>query len=223
MKRFDDMKSGIESLSNSTNTVVFDDYDAPSIVVVIPEMTLGDLGIIKDSNEIHPAFKDILGTPVYKKVGFSKYPNIIIDNRAYSLPLKDPARNITWNKANEVCKNKGLKWCLCPDILWAAVSLYSKNNNTLPRGNNLNGCDYYYNTEKGERASFEELENKIIKTNTTYTGSGPTSWSHDWTAFGIMDMNGNVNKWTNGLRFVYNEIQFIPYAGCAIELFKFNR
>jgi len=42
------------------------------------------------------------------------------------------------------------------------------------------------------------------------TGTGPLSWSHDNTAAGIWDLNGNLSEWVGGIRTVYGEIQVLP-------------
>ncbi len=39
---------------------------------------------------------------------------------------------------------------------------------------------------------------------------------HDWTQFGVQDMNGNVWEWVGGMRLNNGEIQIIPYNNAAL-------
>lgn len=52
-------------------------------------------------------------------------------------------------------------------------------------------------------------------TGRTLTGSGPASWYHDGTPFGVDSLNGNVWEWVGGLRVMNGEIQIIPDNNAA--------
>ena len=82
---------------------------------------------------------------------------------------------------------------------------------TMPHGNNNYGGDSAYTYEKGQESAKDNN-----KTGRTFTGSGPATWGHDHTQFGIQDMNGNVWEWLGGMRLNEGEIQIIPYNNAAL-------
>jgi sulfatase modifying factor 1 len=47
-------------------------------------------------------------------------------------------------------------------------------------------------------------------------GSGPISWMHDGTPWGVWGMNGNFYQWTTGFRQNAGEIQVIPNNDAAL-------
>jgi hypothetical protein len=143
----------------------------------------------------------------------SKYQNIVVNDRAYSLPFKDPRANITFDQSLTYCRNKGAGWSLVPYSLWAAIALWCKKNGTMPRGNNNYGSDHSYTHEKGVETYFDTSQNK---TGRTATGSGPATWNHNWASDGIADLNGNVREWVAGMRIKDGEIQIIPYANSML-------
>lgn len=212
MTNFDDLKLAVEAMSGGKNTVILDDLGMPSIVVPFPKLKYSDV-IAGGSQDVLPAF--IVDGAEIDVIYQSKYQNIVINNRAYSLPMKDPAVNINFDAALSACKNKGAGWHLQTNALWAAIALWCKKNGTMPRGNNNYGSDHSAPHEKGiptikeTSGSFRPLR--------TATGSGPASWYHNYDLSGIADLNGNVWEWCSGMRLQNGEIQIIP-NGNAMKL-----
>lgn len=204
MANFDDMKFAVEALTGGKNTVILDDRGMPSVMVALNKMISNELSS-SFAATTHPAF--VLNGVEKAKVYLSKFQNVVIGNRAYSLPLKDPRGNFVFDEALAVCRNKGEGWGLTPFALWSAVALWSKKNGTMPRGNNYYGHDKEYTHEKATPTIYAEGTPAR-----TATGSGPATWNHNWLPDGIADMNGNVWEWCAGMRLMDGEIQIIPYA-----------
>ena len=204
MPNFDEIKFTIEALSGGKNTVLFDDMGMPSVMVPFPKMKYSDL-MTGGSQNIHPGFK--VNSVEKEKVYISKFQNVVVNSRLYSLAGKDPAQNYNFDEFFAFARNKGTGWCITPHSLWAAVALWCRKNNTMPRGNNNFGADHGYPLERGVTASMDgERTGRVL------TGSGPNTWSHNWMPDGIFDLNGNVYEWTAGLRIADGEIQIIPDA-----------
>lgn len=206
MANFDDMKVAVEALSGGKNTVILDDQDMPSIMVAFPKFKISEV-ITGGSENIHPAF--MVGGVEKDVIYVSKFQNIVMNDRAYSLPFKDPKVEINFDTALSRCRNKGEGWGLMPYSIWSAIALWCRKNGTMPRGNNQYGKDAAYTHEKGVQTSKDG-----DKTGRCATGSGPATWNHNWLPDGIADLNGNVSEWTAGFRTVNGELQIIPYANC---------
>lgn len=209
MTNFDDLKLAVEALSGGMNTVRLDDLGMPSILVPFPKLKYSDV-ITGGTQDPLPAF--LVDGQEKDVIHVSKYQNIIVNDRAYSLPMKDPAASLNFDRALTVCRNKGAGWHLNTNALWAAIALWCKKNNTMPHGNNNYGQDTAFTHEKG--VPTYKSGATIYR---TATGSGPVSWYHNYDSSGIADLNGNVWEWVSGMRLNDGEIQIVPY-GNAMKL-----
>lgn len=207
MPNFDDFKLAIEAMSGGKNTVLFDDMEMPSVMVPFPKQKISDI-MTGGSQNIHPAF--MVDGNEKNVIYASKFHNIVLNERGYSLPMRDPKTYVNFDQAVTYCRNKGNGWGLTPYALWSAIALWCRKNGTMPRGNNNYGQDYAYPHEKGVPCTFETDG----RTAHCLTGSGPATWYHNWMPDGIADLNGNVWEWCAGMRLKNGEIQIIPYSNC---------
>lgn len=212
MSNYDQYAAAVEALSGGKNVVLLDDLGLPSVYVPINKLKNSEL-VTGLSENIHPAFS--VDGVEKSRFFYSKYQNVIINGRAYSLPHRDPTVYVNWDQARAACEAKGAGFHLGTMAEWAAIALWCRKNGTMPRGNNNWGGDHSAIHEKGQESSFEG-SGDTRKTDRTFTGSGPATWGHDWTQFGIQDMNGNVWERTGGMRLKDGEIQIIPYNNAAL-------
>lgn len=206
MTNFDDLKLSVEAISGGRNTVLLDDIGMPSIVVPFPKLTYADV-MTGGTQDPLPAFT-VDGREI-AVIYESKFQNIVVNDRAYSLPMKDPRAWITFDAALEACRNKGAGWHLHTNALWAAIQNWCLKNNTVPHGNSSFGRDVANQHEHGV-VTYRYTDNGKEYDGRTATGSGPVTWYHNYDSSGIADLCGNVWEWVSGLRVVYGEIQIIP-------------
>ena len=86
---------------------------------------------------------------------------------------------------------------------WAAIVLWSKQNATMPYGNNNYGRDVDQKHICGEIISGDTFGSGNSRWK---TGSGGPLTSHDRTPYGIFDMAGNLDEWVDGLKLVEGKI-----------------
>ena len=205
MTNFDDLKLAVQAISGGRNTVLLDDMGMPSIMVPFPKLTYADI-MTGGTQDPLPAFLvDGHEIPVIYE---SKYQNIVVNDRAYSLPFEDPCVYITFDQALQMCRNKGDGWHLHSNALWAAIQSWCYRNKTVPHGNGNYGKDYSNPHEHGVTTYIDGNHGG----GRTATGSGPVTWYHNYDSSGIADLCGNIWEWVAGLRMVNGEIQIIPYG-----------
>ena len=206
---WDNYKHTIEAVSGGRNTVLFDDQSLPSVMVRIPRFNFVDVGLAKPAGapageygEAMPAFRcdGAFGeTGLVPCIYVGKYLAYEYGSRAYSLPYKDPKHTIDFDDSKTDCTNKGTGWHLFSNAEWAAVAQWSRENGTMPRGNNDYLADVAEPHESGV-ATQAGVVKGTSGTARTYTGSGPDAWNHDHGPYGIADLNGNVWEWVDGLK-----------------------
>lgn len=206
-----DWRDKVLEASGGRNTVMYDDQNNPSVMVLVPLSTQQDL--ISGAGPIpHPAF--VVNGQTKGQVYIAKYQSYVkgsgAEARAISLKNMDPGNSITFDSALTACKQKGAGWHLMTNAEWSAVALQSWGKGFLPRGNNSYGKDYVVTSEKGVPGYF--YSNNIAR---VLTGSGPIAWTHDGTPYGIYDLNGNVWEWVGGLRLQDGEIQILADNNAA--------
>ena len=187
----------------ANDEIILDDMGIPSVMVKVPLVYLNELGI-GSVHAPHPAF--VINDKVVPYIYVSKYINVVKNNRAYSLPNQDPANCITFDRAVEVCYNKGAGWHLMTAAEWGVLYNIITAAGLEPRGNTMQGHPYGKGYEKGV------LSPQNTNCYRTLTGTGGKNWE----ALGVNDIVGNVNKWVVA-RLVNGEIQIVPNNNAAIH------
>ena len=204
MSNFDDLTMAVASFGGN-NAVKFDDLGMPSIMVGIPKMKYSDI-ITGGTQETLPWW--IVDGVEKEVIWVSKYINVVVNDRAYSLPMKDPKCYINFDQALTACRRKGEGWHLNQNGVFAAINLWCQRNGFVPRGNTNWDRSYVKPYEKGINTYIDGSHGG----GRTATGSGPVTWYHDGTPAGIADLCGNCHEWVAGFRIVNGEIQIIPYG-----------
>jgi hypothetical protein len=207
----DALRQSVEAASGGKNTVLYDSKGYPSIMVVIPKFNLQDIDPSLGTG-VHPAF--IVNGVEKSEIFIGKFQAKVHDGVALSLPGQDPTANVNFDQALNYCKAKGTGWHLMTNAEWAAIALWCWKNGFQPRGNTNYGKSHDAPYETGRRVD-GKAPGDTTGTPRTLTGSGPASWYHDNTPFGIADLNGNVWEWVGGLRLNNGEIQILQNNNAA--------
>lgn len=199
MSNYEDLRGAA-----ANDEVILDDLGVPSVMVKVPLVYLDELGI-GSAHSPHPAF--IINDKVVPYIYVSKYINVIKNNRAYSLPNQDPATYVNFDRAVEVCYNKGAGWHLMTAAEWGVLHNMITVAGLEPRGNTAQGRSHIKTYERGVLSPQNPKD--VYR---TLTGTGGKGWE----AYGVNDIVGNVHKWVVA-RLVDGEIQIIPNNNAAIH------
>lgn len=202
MSSFDDLALAVASYGGR-NKVIFDDVGKPSIMVGVPKMTYGDI-ITGGGDTILPWWK--VDSEEKEVIWVSKFTNIVINGRGYSLPLKDPHCYVNFDNALQYCRAKGNGWHLLLNGVYTALVLRAEKNGTIPRGNTNWGKSYEKSWERGITTYVDGDHDG----GRTATGSGPVTWYDDHTPAGVDGLCGNTWEWVAGARTNDGEFQIIP-------------
>jgi len=210
----DSLRTSVEIASGGRNTVLYDNYGNPSIMVIIPKFKKESIDPALGTGT-HEAF--IVHGREVPEIFYPKYTNIILDGGcACSIPGVDPKVEINFDDARNACVKKGKGWHMTSNAEWAAIALWSFKNDTVPHGNNNYGVDISNPHETGVDAGNTYDQGRIARVK---TGSGPVTWSHDHTADGVYDMNGNVYDWISGMKLINGKIYVVGEDGVPMNNF----
>lgn len=207
MSNFDDLALAVASFGGS-NRVILDDVGKPSIMVAVPKMKYSDI-IAGGTQETLPWW--IVDGEEQEAIWVSKYINTVVNDRAYSLPMKDPRCHTNFDTALRYCRNKGEGWHLNQNGVFAALVLWCEKNGTIPRGNTNWDASYVNAWERGVN-TYKDPAYTDGRGGRTATGSGPVTWYHDYSPAGIADLCGDCWEWVAGARLNDGEINIIPYG-----------
>ena len=100
------------------NEAIVDTAGLPSIMVWIPAFKNSDV-LNGGDDSIHPAF--IVNGQQIPGFWYSKYENIVYNNKAYSLPGENPTVWKTFDDSISACEDKGHGWHMGTAAEWAAT------------------------------------------------------------------------------------------------------
>lgn len=188
----DSYRNMVEAASGGKNTVMYDDFGNPNIMVCIPAYNCRCIGSTQDY--VHPAFM-VEGKEV-SEIWIGKYPGSWGNGGvAVSLPRMDPIMgNFDNQKAREICMKKGEGWHLFTNVEWAAVMIQAAS-----LGRVIEGCGMDKLT--GKVYGGVPADNALPDLPVVKTGTGPVEWTHDGTQYGIYDLVGYMWEHLDGFLF----------------------
>jgi hypothetical protein len=220
----------MQILSGGKNTIKWVNDGAttplyfPSIMVKFPAVRIKDVLQNSTNENLHPAF--IVDSTTYPEFWAGKYQAYSVTSNAKDIGLSlygvDPKTGIGFDASFSLCGNGGVGHHLITNAEWALISLLSKNVNSYqPKGNNDFGKDYqdpddlryygiptYINVDRIARVG---------------CGTGPVSWAHDGTPWGVYDLNGNVLESCSGFRLGAGDIHIIKNNDAADNTIDVSR
>jgi formylglycine-generating enzyme len=216
----DTLRKNVEAASGGRNTVLYTAKGQPCYMAVVPKFNLQDIDASLGTGT-HPAF--IVGGVEKSQIFIGQHIGVSRNGEMLSLPGVDPIASINFDAAVSLVRANGTGWHLMSNIEWAALSQWCWKNGFQPRGNTQFGRSSDLTTEIGVRSDGLTVTGASQGSqNRTLTGSGPLSWRHDNTPFGIADLNGNVWEWSPGMRINNGEIQIITNNNAALSAADFG-
>lgn len=216
----DTLRKSVEAASGGRNTVLYTAKGQPCYMAVIPKFTLESIDASLGTGT-HPAF--IVGGVEKSQIFIGQHIGVSRNGEMLSLPGVDPINSITLDAAVSLVRANGPGWHLMSNVEWAALAQWCWKNGFQPRGNTQHGRSGDLLTENGVRSDGLTVTGANQGSQgRTLTGSGPLSWRHDNTPFGIADLNGNVWEWSPGMRLNNGEIHIIGNNNAALSAADFG-
>jgi len=183
----DSYRQEIEIKSGGRNTVIYDDYGNPNIMVCLPRRNFEDYGF-ENTTGIFPAF-DVEGKEV-SEIWISKYPNTI-SNGGVPCSLPDTWRTIMKSpkEIKEKCLKKGLGWHQLTNLEYMAITF------GVIHARVVGGLGYEKDINSEMPPELSSDPDKRFDRN----GSGPRGY-YTFDYNGIYELYGGSREFVDGLR-----------------------
>lgn len=199
------LRRQVETMSNGDMTVRFTAKGQPSYFYRLRKFTVQSLDATLGSGT-HPAF--IVNGVEKDEILIGIHQAAEVNSEMVSQAGLVPRTSISHDQAVTMARNTGTGFCVCTNVMYAALALQCRAAVRFPRGNNQYGRAYNATDEVGVNDSGNPTTGGSAHT-TIRSGSGPIAWNHPGTPFGVQNLNGNVWEWSPGMRINAGEIQII--------------
>lgn len=211
----DSLRQAVEAASGGLCTVMYTKKGQPTFLRRIPLFNLQDLDPSLGTGP-HPAF--VVGEHTVSEIWVGMYPSVPSQGELVSVPGAAPIY-MRFADAVAAAQANGPGFHLVTNAEWAAVLLMHwamNNKQDVLRGNTSWGRSREAPWETAVRVD-GRAPGETTGDSLHFTGSGPLTWRHDGTAWGIADLV-SPQQWVAGLRLVNGEIQIIPNNNAAVNV-----
>lgn len=214
----DSLRQAVEAASGGLNTVLYTKKGQPVFARRIPKFRVETLHPSLGTG-VHPAF--IVGGREVSEIWIGMYPALLSNGELISVP-GGATYSIEHDAAVSAARANGPGFHVITNAEWAAMALLSihgiGNNDDPTSGPNPYGVDRTNPRLFGVRAD-GKAAGDTSSTSFTLTGSGPLSWRHDLSPFGVADANTGFSPgfFVAGLLLRNGEINIIPNNDAARE------
>lgn len=214
----DGLRRQVEASSGGQMTVLYTDKGQASYFFAVPKFNAKDLDPALP-DQTHPMF--IMDGEEVDRRFIGAYQGVLVNGELLSLPGVDATASRNIDQYLSYARACGPGFGLMTNMDAAGLALWCRANGHYPGGNMDFGRDRHKPHETGIRQDGKPVgENH--GNDRTLTGSGPASWRHNNSIFGISDLVGNAYEWVPGIRFVDGEIQIIKDNDMALDSADFS-
>lgn len=216
----DSLRKTVEAASGGRNTVIYTAKGQPCYMYVLAKDDLATacaaLGI-----STHPAF--IVNGVTKSELLIGQYLGATVNGEFLSLPGAEPDWWAIHDTFVSTSRANGAGFHMMTNAEWAAVALWCYYNGFQPRGNDDYGRSIDVSTERGVDINTGRLAlTSGTACTRTRTGSGPVSWRHDNSPFGIADLHGNQSELQAGIRLATGEFNVFTNNDAALGTADFS-